>query len=77
MVSWAACRIIAQSGREVNMADLLKDIRQCHCLRCGHDWVTRKPGTPVNCPKCTSPYWDRERIKDSNAAKSRGVPEHE
>ncbi|VVB53363.1 Uncharacterised protein [uncultured archaeon] len=30
------------------------------CLRCGHKWWPRKPGTiPVHCPSCNSPYWDK------------------
>lgn len=51
--------------------------KECECLRCGHVWVPRprwnkllvllgKKGaweTPVavGCPKCKSPYWDKER----------------
>lgn len=29
------------------------------CLRCGHQWVSRKRGRPVQCPSCHSPAWDR------------------
>ena len=30
------------------------------CTRCQHKWVPRK--TEIKCcPKCHSPYWDRER----------------
>jgi hypothetical protein len=32
------------------------------CLRCGHSWLRRSlakiPGT---CPRCCSPYWNRQR----------------
>jgi len=31
------------------------------CARCGHEWVPRKNETPRVCPKCKSPFWDRER----------------
>lgn len=31
------------------------------CLRCGHTWVPRKKDCPRICPKCKSPYWDREK----------------
>jgi DNA-directed RNA polymerase subunit RPC12/RpoP len=31
------------------------------CARCGHEWIPRKHGDPVVCPKCKSPFWDRER----------------
>jgi hypothetical protein len=31
------------------------------CARCGHVWVPRKPDHPRVCPRCKSPFWDRER----------------
>lgn len=31
------------------------------CKRCGHEWKNRVL-EPVRCPKCQSPYWDRERL---------------
>jgi DNA-directed RNA polymerase subunit RPC12/RpoP len=35
------------------------------CLRCGHEWARRKrEGAPIQCPKCHSPYWDKERVKE-------------
>lgn len=30
------------------------------CKRCGHKWYSRKPGIPLICPRCNSPYWNRE-----------------
>jgi predicted Zn-ribbon and HTH transcriptional regulator len=30
------------------------------CLRCGWDWASRN-SHPVRCPKCKTPYWDKER----------------
>jgi hypothetical protein len=33
------------------------------CLRCDHRWWPRSPQSPVRCPKCTSPYWNRERLR--------------
>jgi len=39
------------------------------CLRCGHKWTprskdkTEKSTIEVRiCPKCKSPYWDREKL---------------
>lgn len=34
-----------------------------NCSRCNHSWIPRKEQKPIACPKCKSPYWDRERIK--------------
>jgi len=34
------------------------------CKRCGHKWHPRKEEKPLICPKCKSPYWDRERKKE-------------
>ena len=36
-------------------------IYQLECKRCGHKWLPRKDEVMI-CPKCKSPYWDRERI---------------
>jgi len=33
------------------------------CKRCGWDWGTRKENDPKNCPKCCSPYWNKERVR--------------
>lgn len=35
------------------------------CNRCNHEWLPRSNKVPleppVNCPKCNSPYWNKER----------------
>lgn len=40
------------------------------CKRCGHGgegrkpWIQKEPGRiPNTCPKCKSPYWDRDRSR--------------
>jgi len=33
------------------------------CKRCGHEWTPRNDKPPKVCPKCKSPYWNRERKK--------------
>jgi hypothetical protein len=33
------------------------------CKRCSHTWTPRSKEPPVQCPKCHSPYWNRERKK--------------
>lgn len=33
------------------------------CYRCGHKWVQREKDKPRICPKCKSPYWDKEKTK--------------
>ncbi len=35
------------------------------CKRCSHTWTPRSKTPPVQCPKCHSPYWNRERVKRS------------
>jgi len=32
------------------------------CKRCGHVWKARKGSVPKVCPKCKSPYWNKEKI---------------
>lgn len=31
------------------------------CKRCPHEWAQRGETRPMRCPKCGSPYWDKER----------------
>src|SRR5690606_11438753 len=31
------------------------------CLRCGHEWSQRTGTQPKTCPRCRSPYWNRQR----------------
>ncbi len=33
------------------------------CNRCYHEWIPRTEKTPDRCPKCISPYWNKERIR--------------
>lgn len=37
------------------------------CTRCRHEWVPMKASSnpPRVCPKCKSPYWDRERQREA------------
>jgi len=37
------------------------EIEGLRCARCGHEWIPRKDWNPLVCPKCKSPFWDRER----------------
>jgi len=34
------------------------------CVRCTHEWQARKKGAlPVRCPGCSSPAWNKARVK--------------
>ena len=33
------------------------------CKRCKHEWYGSKKTKPIQCPKCHSPAWDKERLK--------------
>lgn len=35
------------------------------CLRCLHEWLPKKIGKPIRCPRCGSPYWDRPRTQEN------------
>ena len=35
-------------------------VKGLECKRCGHKWIARKEEVML-CPKCKSPYWNRER----------------
>ena len=37
------------------------------CGRCEHIWLPRTERRPTICPKCKSPYWDKERIRPAKS----------
>ncbi len=37
-------------------------MKRYKCTRCLHSWYPRTENKPKVCPKCKSPYWDRERV---------------
>jgi len=46
-------------------------LKKFECKRCGHVWIPRREKLSVTCPKCRSPYWNKERrIVNGNAKKS-------
>ena len=42
-----------------NMAKKEIKVYECKCERCKHEWITRSEETPIVCPKCKSPYWNK------------------
>lgn len=47
------------------MGDTVK-LPEATCKRCGWVWVPRVK-KPRWCPKCNSPYWNRERTRESES----------
>lgn len=43
-------------------------IHYARCERCGHEWKRRSSGVPKVCPKCKSPYWNKERTRSEGKA---------
>lgn len=41
------------------------DMNKYSCNRCGHSWYPRSEQIPKWCPKCKSPYWNKERVKNA------------
>jgi len=39
------------------------EIPKLQCNRCEHEWIRRKDKLPNTCPKCSSPYWNKERVR--------------
>lgn len=39
------------------------DLPRLMCKRCGYSWFPRSENPPKVCPRCNSPYWDRDRIR--------------
>lgn len=40
-----------------------ESIKEVQCNRCGHKWIPRTFTLPDRCPKCNSPYWNKERVR--------------
>jgi len=50
------------------------DIKGNKCSRCHYEWVPHTfDDIPVTCPKCRSPYWNKEKTR---FFKSKGVKKH-
>ncbi len=53
-------------------------IKAFQCSRCEHIWRPRATTDfPVICPKCKSPYWDRDVVRKTTSAAAklkRGIP---
>ena len=38
------------------------------CTRCGHEWIPQsRSSVAKKCPKCKSPYWNRQRMDGKEA----------
>lgn len=63
---------------EESIDDLILVCHKCHikhyhggvwfrknnvCLRCKHEWVNRQDTNINVCPKCKSPYWNKDKKK--------------
>ncbi len=49
-----------RTKHEVEWEVITTPLRIFKCLRCGHEWPS-KMDKPLVCPKCKSPYWDRDK----------------
>lgn len=45
----------------------------CKCLRCGHDWASRRYARPPRCAGCGAKYWWRKARKKKGTALSAGL----
>jgi len=43
-------------------------LQKLKCKRCGYSWIPRKDEVRL-CPRCRSPYWDREKGERKDASK--------
>lgn len=46
------------------------------CKRCSHEWVQRTLNLPKVCPRCKSPYWNKERRKQIKFNKDKDSDEN-
>jgi len=45
----------------LNMAKIKITVEGYKCERCTHEWIPRNKETPIICPKCKSPYWNKPK----------------
>jgi predicted Zn-ribbon and HTH transcriptional regulator len=43
------------------MPEVQMTVTGYRCARCQWEWLPRTARRPTICPRCKSPYWDRER----------------
>jgi predicted Zn-ribbon and HTH transcriptional regulator len=42
----------------------IREFTLLSCERCGWEWHPRSKTPPKTCPKCHSPYWETERVRE-------------
>ena len=50
--------------------------QKLRCKRCNHEWIQRDIKLPKVCPRCKSPYWNKERRKQIKDYNTGGVNEN-
>jgi len=49
------------------------DIKGNKCSRCGYEWVPHDfDDVPETCPRCRTPYWNKERVRAKKGEKKNG-----
>ena len=43
------------------------------CRRCTHEWASKNVKAVRVCPRCKSPYWDRDRQDKGNLLNKRKI----
>jgi len=56
-----------KGGKQIKMPIEMITIPRYRCERCGHRWIPRGNETPLKCPHCNSPYWNRPRKNNVSA----------
>ena len=64
MVLYYHSKVFKGIIHKINMSKKEIKLYECKCERCKHEWITRTEESPVVCPKCKSPYWDKPLNKD-------------
>lgn len=45
----------------------------CRCLRCGHEWISKRDAAPSRCPKCRSGKWNDNTVPKKNRKKKGSI----
>jgi len=55
------CEAILINKKEAQNMEEQITLNRYTCERCDHIWLPRSEEKPTVCPKCKSPYWNKQR----------------
>jgi hypothetical protein len=58
-------------GMAISLSMTKIKISYLFCKRCFNQWIPRSENLPKVCPRCNSPYWNKERQRSVDMKKEK------